>query len=309
MAYTVDTEDLPALHQVANRASLAGQNSYLTLFRLNLSFLVVGSVLSAYNCTSIVIMRSLHSCSAFLLASSFLLTIVIMFKNYERQWYGGRAVAESIKSSAWRYMMGAEPYLLTLEPRDVDGKFVETLQEILGEGDNLSISFGGTLAASPQITNKMTSVRQLQLQERIRIYLNDRISDQRTWYSSKSEHNTSQEKKLFAFVITSQVAALLFAIINIINPLTPLNLVGAFSTLSASFLAWLQVKRHQEQSQSYAVAAHELGCIATQAQYITTDDDFSTFVADAETAISREHILWVARRDRVPKFTMRGVVR
>lgn len=309
MDYTVVTEDLPALHQVANAASLNGQNSYLRLFRLNLTCLVMGSLLSSYNCTSVVVMRSLHSSSAFLLAASFLLTIVIMYKNYERQWYGGRAAAESIKSSAWRYMMGAEPYLLALEPRDVDGKFVQTLQEILGEGDNLSISFGGTLAAAPQITSKMKAIRQLQLEERKRIYLNDRISDQRNWYGTKSEHNSGQEKKLFVFVVVSQLIGLVFAVLNISNPLIPVNLVGVFSTLSASFLAWLQVKRHQEQSQSYAVAAHELGCIAAQAQYITSEDDFSTFVADAETAISREHILWVARRDRVPRFTLRGVVR
>jgi hypothetical protein len=306
---TVVTEDLPALHQVANAASLTGQVSYLRLFRLNLACLVVGSLSSSYNSSSFLLMRWVHSCSAFLLAASFLLTIVIMYKNYERQWYGGRAVAESIKSSAWRYMMGAEPYMLSVEPRDVDSKFIATLQEILGEGDNLSISFAGTLAAAPQITEKMAAVRRLPLKERIRIYLDDRISDQRNWYGKKSEHNATQEKRLFIYVTFSQLAALIFAVVNIANPLVPINLVGVFSTLSASFLAWLQVKRHQEQSQSYAVAAHELGCIAAQAQHLTGDDDFSTFVADAETAISREHILWVARRDRVPRFTIRGVGR
>jgi hypothetical protein len=78
-----------------------------------------------------------------------------------------------------------------------------------------------------------------------------------------------------------------------------LGAVGVLTSLCASLLAWMQVKQYQELSQSYAIAAHELGLISVLAEHGQSEVDFSAFVADAETAMSREHTLWAARRDRI----------
>ena len=69
--------------------------------------------------------------------------------------------------------------------------------------------------------------------------------------------------------------------------------------MAAAFVAWLQLKRHQELANSYALAAQELSFIAEQIQRVETAGEFSKFVSDAENAISREHTLWAARRDQV----------
>ena len=52
-----------------------------------------------------------------------------------------------------------------------------------------------------------------------------------------------------------------------------------FASLAVAFSAWIQVKQHQELTQSYSVAAHELGCVLAEERYINTEDELSQFVA------------------------------
>ena len=44
------------------------------------------------------------------------------------------------------------------------------------------------------------------------------------------------------------------------------------------------------------VTAHEIGLIKEQSYYISSEKDFLDFIRDAETAFSREHTQWQARR-------------
>jgi len=69
------------------------------------------------------------------------------------------------------------------------------------------------------------------------------------------------------------------------------------TTLAAVLLSWLQVKQHQELSQSYAIAANDINLILSQEPYVDSDNKLEKFIADSENAFSREHTLWIARRD------------
>jgi hypothetical protein len=64
----------------------------------------------------------------------------------------------------------------------------------------------------------------------------------------------------------------------------------------------LQLRRYQELSQSYLITATELSLIKSKIHQIETEEELSNFVDDAETAISREHTLWLARRDSIDLF-------
>lgn len=66
---------------------------------------------------------------------------------------------------------------------------------------------------------------------------------------------------------------------------------------AVAVLSWMQVKRFQELSTSYNLAAHEIGIIKGELQNINDEPHFATFVGDAENAFSREHTQWQARRD------------
>ncbi len=293
--------DFPALFRAADHASKNGQRIYLRLYKLDLITLVIGALLIAFSIQVPFIVQIVRFLGATLLAVSLVLTFVMSTKGYKQQWYGGRAAAESVKSLAWRYMTGAEPFVRSLSEREVDRQFSNSLHEILEQSDQLSVALGGVMAGQPQITESMRHVRSLPPKERKHVYIKGRITDQQKWYSNKSGVNAALETKFFALAIGAQALALLYAIFLVARPTTPLDLTGVFSTAAASLLAWMQVKQHQELAQSYAVAAHELGLICDQSKHIGSDDEFSVFVADAEAAISREHTLWIARRDRLPR--------
>lgn len=289
----ITDSSFPALYRAADQASLTAQRRYLRIVRFDLLTLVLGALF-----TSLPLGESRWPAAAgtFLLVLSAFLTVIISQKNYEDKWYGGRAMAESIKSLAWKYMTGAEPFQLSSRPQEADHTFVEHIRDILEQADQLAVPVGGPAATESQISDDMRQVRNLSLERRQDIYHKDRIQDQRKWYSNKARANQTSERRLFYAVIASQVIAVGCGLLATFSATMPLGFVGVFSASAAALLAWLQVKRHQELSQAYGVAAHELGLISNEIAYISEDDDFADFVADAEAAISREHTLWAARR-------------
>ena len=94
-----------------------------------------------------------------------------------------------------------------------------------------------------------------------------------------------------------QAIALFSSLALIRWPNLSINTSAIFAAAAASAIAWLQLKRHQELTNSYGLAAQELGLIAEQSRGITEPEKLSAFILDAENAISREHTLWKARRD------------
>jgi hypothetical protein len=99
-------------------------------------------------------------------------------------------------------------------------------------------------------------------------------------------------------VLVSQGAAFVWAAMMIANPEWSVNLTGLFAAMATAFVAWPQVKQHESVAQAYAIATMDLGLIQEQGARIEGDEQLAAFVADAENAISREHTLWVARRDK-----------
>jgi SMODS and SLOG-associating 2TM effector domain 1/SMODS and SLOG-associating 2TM effector domain 3 len=243
--------------------------------------------------------------SGFAIASAVSLAVSLGFSIYlkilkpEQIWYGGRAVAESVKSMAWRYMMDADPYPVDLVPADAAQKFVAELKSIVKERQQLAFGLGGEFAEEPQITPRMQQLRSSTLEQRRGSYVAERISDQRRWYGGQAESNRSKANIYFALIVLSQFLGLFAAFMLITHPQSNLKFTGLFTSLAGALIAWLQIKQHKEQAQSYSIAELELGFVQQEAQYIADERALSDFVGDAENAISREHTLWVARRDRI----------
>lgn len=297
----ITDDDMPALFKAADGASLVAQKRYLFLVLGNLLFLVAGAVLSSippippFSKSEMALMGSIS------FGIGLFFTLFIHTLEYEKGWYGGRAIAESVKTIAWRYMTCAEPYHTKDCSEVADSKLVAELLTIISERKELSKFLGGKAGTDQQITEKMREARNLDMESRKRLYLKERIDNQREWYSKKAEINARRGTLWFIAILLAQMFALIFSFYIVYNPETNLNLTGVFSTLTGAFLAWLQVKRHQELAQSYGLAAHELGLISALAANVKTDEELSEFVADSESAISREHTLWSARRDSAQK--------
>jgi len=288
-------EDFPDLYRVADQFSIVSQTKYLRLLLRSLLALIAGAL-----CTVIPVdggewRRAPFAVGAALMAFSLYWTLMVAQKSYRERWYGGRAIAESVKTYAWRYMMRAEPFAHA-DTAPAEQLFLDSLRGMIAQ-EALKLTGPPLPRTGEQITRRMREIRTLGLADRRQTYLEYRVRDQRAWYSGKAADNARKEDRLFSLVGLAQLAALVTAISLAAMPSAVPNLVGVFAASSASLLAWLQAKRHEDLAQSYSVAAQELGLIEAQAAQVTDDEAFSTFVADSEAAISREHTLWLARRD------------
>jgi hypothetical protein len=290
--------DYPALFLEANAASTAAKRTYLNLNRGTLVLLVGGAGFAAASVAVDSVRFAFVVASALVLAASAFLTIYLKATRPEQLWYSGRAVAESVKSMSWRYMMGADPYFIDLSAAEAGKKLISGLTDIARERKQLAPALGGAFFELPQISEAMRAIRSLTLDERKAIYLTDRIKSQRRWYNREASRNRSADSRYFAFILTFQFCALAAAILLVGHPESKIKATGVFASLASALIAWLQLNQHKELAQSYCVTGIDLGLVQEQAQYVKNDRDLSDFVGDAENAISREHTLWTARRDK-----------
>ena len=84
--------------------------------------------------------------------------------------------------------------------------------------------------------------------------------------------------------------------------LTSVDGLGIVATLLAAAVAWTNAKQHTTLAESYAVAADDLTDVGRALALQTSEDAWAEFVANAESAMSREHTVWRARRS-VPTTT------
>jgi SMODS and SLOG-associating 2TM effector domain 1/SMODS and SLOG-associating 2TM effector domain 3 len=207
-----------------------------------------------------------------------------------RSWFDGRAVAESIKTNSWRYMMCTDPFAGS--DADADARFIGDLREILYARRELPTL--GVPSGAGQITSSMRKLRAEPFDVRRSTYIQRRLKDQIAWYSDRAAHHQSRASLYFVVGLLAELMALAWAILRIAVS-TNLNLIGVFTSLAVAATALSQLHSHDELGGSYGLAAQELSAILTLAES-TNEDKFSDVVKDAEGAISREHTMWIAKR-------------
>jgi hypothetical protein len=291
-----ETEGMPALYYAADKASTASQSLYLKLLLAVLICTVAGPmflVLAPLFPNHLARFRYLAGAA---LLAALVITGRIKESRKEREWYGARAVAESVKTSAWRYAMAAEPYLSALSAQEVDRLFLDNLKGVLRDAKELNYSAGSGDNSKPQITDAMRALRSKSWAERMQVYVEQRIQGQRRWYSGKAHQSSRWENIYFGVIIILQLVAMLTAFAFAVWSGMTVNLTGMITSMVAALFVWLQAKRYQETAQSYSVTSHELGFVEETSKHVKSESEFASFVADSENAMSREHTLWVARR-------------
>lgn len=297
MRMGIQTLDLPPLYCDFDDSSSSAQRRYLAIIRANLGVLVLAAAVSSHSTADASIQRGLYAVGAILLATGLLITVVLSRNAYEKTWYLGRASAETVKSLSWKYMLRAAPFEGAAIASQRDEVFLKSLGAILRERSALALSRRTVARAGEPITPKMRAVRNGDVPTRLAFYIENRVQDQVRWYSTKAQHNDGRQSQWFWALILVQFVALVSAVFQVMDPSISFNFSAALASLATAFLAWLQIKRHRELAQSYAVAAHELGLAAGLAMHIKAEDELSQFVNDTESAISREHTMWIARRE------------
>lgn len=283
-------EDYPALYQSASDLSKRAQSAFYRAFLSHMGLLAIASAISVINsgCAEVAILQ------AVVLIGALGCAVYLYLARPDRHWYSGRAVAESIKTITWRYISKSEPFNGS-DPIDRHN-FGLKLKAIVEQNKDVA-GLLTTHLDGIQISLEMDRLRKNSATERLNYYRTHRIVDQQSWYATKASANRHMVNRYFIVLISTIGIAIFFSIAKVRFPTAPFWPTDFFVTVAAALLSWIQAKRFQELSASYALAAHEISLIRQQASPPMSDDELSKFIGDAENAFSREHTQWIARKD------------
>jgi isoprenylcysteine carboxyl methyltransferase (ICMT) family protein YpbQ len=280
----------PALYIDADTASGNAQKEYLRLIKIEYLLLIFAAILTMqpFNGTSFLIGYALV----------FILSLIVMLirtlQKPDQDWYKCRALAESIKTSTWRYAMRAEPFD-DARTQDARADFRKLLKAIFESNQHIGNRISGLRPDGKQLTPEMDDFRDKPLDERKTLYLTKRIKNQRLWYTNKAKFNKKAMNSWIIICSLIYLSATALVLISIKFPEYTAP-TGPIIVLASSIVGWMQIKKFSELSSSYSLTAHEIGFIEERANDAKTDEAFSMFVNEAELAFSREHTQWVARQ-------------
>lgn len=284
----------PALYQAASGASNSAQQTYLWLLRGEYALLMLAAVLS--------LDLSKHpiyfACYALVFALSLTILLYRSLTKPEQAWYKCRALAESIKTSTWRYCMRAGPFEDAISVQIPRSKFRNTLISILDANKHIGERIAGIESVSEQVTSEMERIRQAPLAERIAYYDINRIQDQRGWYNSKAVSNKRAFRRWVVVSVLTYIVAAGLALSRIAIPNWELWPIDPLIVAASATIGWIQIKKFSELAASYSLTAHEIGIIQGRVREIYSEDQFAEFINEAELAFSREHTQWVARQQQ-----------
>ena len=307
--------EYPALYVAASEASKSGQRSFKRLNKLELSLTLGALVIGALSAAWIAGFGPHESERDFVdkvvvIVAAAVFLLALLFKllerssSYDDDWFHGRAVAETVKSLAWRYMMRVPPF----EGRDADEHMTAELATMLGSAAGIRQAVDRLPAQAEQISASMREVRGRAYADRRDFYIERRLLDQARWYRQRSGKHRRAATRWFWISVVFQVFAIVAALLALVavaqatdsSPRDVETMLLKAMTLAASaaiaVTAWTQLNRDDELAKAYGVSLQELLLIAGAAGRATNDEAFAPVVRDGEQAIGRENSVWVAKR-------------
>lgn len=285
--------DYPALYKAANEASISSQKNYLTGLKWYLWLSVIAALLAIYVKES----KEAGIISAIFFLVIIFLTIYQAFKRFDKIWYNGRAVAESVKTRTWRFIMRAEPYSDSDNINSVKKSFCTDLNDILVQNQELGSFLTHPCMTEDTISESMLDIRKYSYEDRLNYYISNRINEQRNWYFTKANDNKKLARHWFIGLISTHAIVVILLLIEIAYEFYFLP-TAAIIVAGSNILSWTQIKRFQDLTTSYSLTAHEIGILKSQSFEVIGEKSLSDFVKDAENAFSREHTQWVAKKDK-----------
>lgn len=290
----MDQADFPALYRAADTKATESQTAFLRFQKTELLALVGAAAFAEpswgngdLNMSALV--------SVVLLVTAIGTRLHVASTKPERAWYDARAIAESTKTLAWQYAVAGEAF--PLHELDSESRFLERIGELAGRFPALDIPAGS--GAHAQLTPKMTSVRASPLSERRKVYQEMRVLDQQRWYSRKADFNRTRARWWGRALLFVEMGAALLGLLRGIG-LFDVDWSGLLAALAAAVLAWRQTKQYETLAESYAVTSHDVAALASKLGRCETESEWAAAVHDGEAAFSREHTVWLARRQAPP---------
>ncbi|MFD9732868.1 DUF4231 domain-containing protein [Umezawaea sp. NPDC059074] len=281
--------DLPGLFRDADRASVRGQRLTVLLNAVRLygaGAAALGGALS----WKLGFFDVWGGVALVGFAAALAAEVMLVIHQPERDWYSGRALAESAKTLGWRYAVAAEPFAEDVPAKEARRILRERLVEIAEKGkDRVTLSSDEAV-----ITPRMAELRESPFAERKAAYLRGRVQDQKDWYVRNAEKNKRRALGWRVLLIVGEVLAVALASGRAFG-VWDLDVSGVLAAAVAGSAAWFGLKQHTALASAYSVTAAELSL--TRSRIVDTDEaEWAAAVADVEGAISREHTLWLASR-------------
>lgn len=212
-----------------------------------------------------------------------------LLRNAENTWYDARAAAESIKTAAWQFAVGGESF------RIGDGSAPDRFRKLVSDICRALPSWQrGSFGDEPLITDGMATLRRASRQTRSTMYREHRVNEQTTWYAQKAAINRLRSRLWTVGVLLVEAAALVVGVVNLIEPIG-VDLLGAFAAVAAAIVGWQQTKQFNNLAEVYAVTSNEVALVKDSLDE-SSEEVWAQSVTDAEAAFSREHSMWLSRR-------------
>jgi len=286
---------MPQLFQAADQASLEAQRAYVGGTRNRLLLLGAAALLGIFTWRVGVARIDIFALVGMgIFVAALLIDSNLWRERPDKAWYDGRAVAESTKTLAWKFAVGALPFPTDLSREDAAQALLERMQSVREQFRDLQL----TPLDVPLISEWMILQRESTLEERRQSYLAARIRDQKGWYSRKASYNRTRAKwwrsALVLLEFAGVASSLWAAFSESVAALAP-----AIAALVVAVVAWTETKQHDANARAYAAAVADLASAEAKLQLAVTEESWAREVDDAEEAISREHVIWLATRSRL----------
>ena len=291
----MNPQDYPALYRDADIAAVRAQRAYLRSLQLEYVLLFVASLFSL----NLAANRTYYAGYALTFLTLIGIVAYRTFVSPEQSWYRARALAESIKTSTFRFVMRAPPFDKPDSSELARQAFRAHLLSILHANPEIGTALTGA-STGQQVTPAMEAIRALPLAERKILYHRQRIEEQRAWYVSRAARNRRSFRIWVTLLVLVYSLGTTAALSRVAFPNLTWIALDPLIVLGASLVGWIQVKKFSELAASYALTAHEIGIVESRAADVAGETDFADFVNEAELAFSREHTQWVARQGSGP---------
>ncbi|MEV0764247.1 DUF4231 domain-containing protein [Nocardia sp. NPDC050435] len=290
MATGLHDEDLPGFWHDADLASTSAQRMYLRLTRIRLIGTIAAAIGGALSWSlGFVDLWGVFAMAGFCAALTAEMALTLLHP--ERDWYAARALAESCKTLAWRYAVGAEPFRIEVNSVAAHAVMAGRLYDLSRQAGG-AIAIGGT--ATAVVTSGMETLRGSAFDDRKGAYIEQRTRAQQSWYAEKASVARRSAKFWRVLLVIAELIGLIAATLRTVGAIR-FDLLGIIAALVGAGSAWLAVRQHSAKAAAYSTAANELA-IQVGRLADTVESGWSEAVNDAEEAISREHALWLASR-------------
>jgi hypothetical protein len=287
-------EDFPHIQLAASASSSYNQNRHFLYTKIKIALLLLTALVSAITFPQELQIYVGITYVTILLSGVFV-SFYTSMRKYDQMWFNSRAVTESCKMESWYFLMKMKPYDGT-DINEVNRLFNDNLMRILHEYPTVEVGIAGRVGGN-QISEAMMQAREMPLNDRLSLYVTERLQNQLSWYRVNSERNRKNESDWFFIYWFLQFTSVVVAIIVIYFRHPLISPVGILTTASASALSWNNARRFQELSQTYGYVVTELIGINVDAEHASSQEELAEIVRDTEDVISREHTTWkVGRR-------------